>query len=160
MMDLGTERSEGENNLDDFHHHMANQSLESICAEIYEVMETRIPDQKIAHQLCDKLKQYRYVSSVDHLHYGKHIRWLKQTGDTYKLCMGGVVISILESYHSGTERSEATNSMERSGGENKYLVRVLNGATQHIMQYNFEECLTFQKLTDQEILILLTKHSI
>ena len=79
------------------------------------------------------LANYRFVDEIKDLHLGKHIRWIRIDSDS-KLTNGGIVIK-LSFLAKGT------------------YIYCKNGRT--IMQYNFDDCYTFQKLSAEEHLILM-----
>lgn len=94
--------------------------------------------------LCKKLVGYRYVDELYQIHRGKHVRWLRYkigerplTEDALRLTNGGIVVDL-------------------KFGENGACVLVRVPGAGFFTQYKFDECLTFQKLTDEENLILFS----
>ena len=89
----------------------------------------------------EKLDGYRYVDEIHELFRGKYIRWIRHNNKkTFTLTNGGMVMDI------------------------KFLeegIQILcrNGANRFI-QYKYDQCLTFQKLTDEEWLLLSVKSKI
>lgn len=82
-----------------------------------------------------KLKDYRYIMSLNDLQYGYYIRWipLKNPEKIY-LTNGGIIVDI-EILKNGIH------------------VRIKNNRNR-IFQIKFDECIIFQKLTMQEKVIL------
>ena len=82
-----------------------------------------------------KLKVYRYVEEINDINYGAYIRWIKLTDpNKINLTNGGIIIDIKimdEGIHLICK-----NNMNR------------------VMQIKLNEILVFQKLTDQEKIIL------
>ena len=135
-------------------YYLENATLESICDDIYNALERTIGrNHPELTNICSKLKQYRYVADINHLHQGKHVRWLKLPGlssmttSGIKLSAGGIVVDIRD-----------TDRVVIDAISRRYTVVILNYAKQP-MQYKFDDYLTFQKLTDQEMIILLTKRA-
>jgi hypothetical protein len=94
--------------------------------------------------LCKKLAGYRYVDELYQIHRGKHVRWLRYkigerplAEDAMRLTNGGIVVDI-------------------KFGENGACVLVRVPGAGFFTQYRFDECLTFQKLTDEETMILFS----
>lgn len=81
-----------------------------------------------------KLKEYRYINNINDLNYGSYIRWINLTKiDDLKLTNGGIICDI--KINNGIEITCKNNF-------NKFFV------------VNFDENLIFQKLTNQEKIIL------
>lgn len=81
-----------------------------------------------------KLKDYRYVNNINDLNYGSYIRWINLTKhDNLSLTNGGIVCDI-----------KINNGIE-------ILCR---NTYNNFFQLKFDENLIFQKLTNQEKIIL------
>lgn len=86
-------------------------------------------------ELHKKLKNYRYVRDMNDLQYGYFIRWFSlKNPDNLKLTNGGYIVTI-----------DIIN--------NQIQIRVRNFMNR-IFQIKFDECVIFQKITDQEKVIL------
>ena len=82
-----------------------------------------------------KLKNYRFVDDLDDVQYGHYISWISlKDPSNIKLTNGGIICDI------------------RVFGEQVHI-RCRNNLNR-IMQIILDECLVFQKLTDQERVIL------
>jgi hypothetical protein len=115
--------------------YIENHSLKTISKEIYECLqEEKVPINEI-YNYCQKLLQYKYIDTIHHVHKGKHIRWLRNG----KLTNGGIVVDV-KFLENGTH--------------------ILCKSMNRFIQYKFDDCLTFQKLTSQELLILQVKDQI
>lgn len=81
-----------------------------------------------------KLKDYRYIDEVHELNYGTYVRWIDLSKDELKLTNGGIVceIKILE--------------------DGVHIVCKNN--FNYFFQFHFGKCMVFQKLTDQEQILL------
>ena len=86
--------------------------------------------------LLDKLKYYRHVDELPDIEFGNYIRWIpiKKSVSEIKLTNGGLIIGI-EIFDNGIH-IKCKNNMNR------------------IFQIKLDECLVFQKLTDQEEILL------
>lgn len=86
-----------------------------------------------------KLAGYRFVDEIYQLHRGKHVRWLRHTGATpARLTNGGIVVDV---------------KFQENG------VHILCKTGSRFSQYKFDDCFTYQKISDEEWLIL-TAHSL
>ena len=116
-------------------------TLASIAQDIVDVVSTFVSDPDQVATLCDKLKTYRVVRTPTTLHRGKHVRWMRKGGSP-TLSLGGMVVDV---------RSEGAGAGD---GDGDTMVHILTYARRS-MQYLFEDYVTFQKLTDQEMLVLV-----
>jgi len=91
------------------------------------------------HTLMEKLMKYRYVDEINDLLKGRMVRWIR-TGGTNKLTNGGMV----------------TNITFTNNGINVQIM----SCNRRFINYKFDECITFQKLTTQEELILMVNEHI
>ena len=119
-----------ENDKNDY---LEEKTLDSISSDIFNIINNEhIPtDEK--QKICFKLINYRHVDELHELHKGKHVRWIRR--DTNKLTNGGIVVDI-KFLDTGTQVL-CKNSMNR------------------FIQYKYDECITFQKLSHTEQLILM-----
>lgn len=86
-----------------------------------------------------KLKNYRYVSDLADLKYGAFIRWIPLSNpEKIKLTNGGIVVDI-KIFQTGIQ-IVCKNNFNR------------------IFQLKLDECLLFQKLTNQEQYLLTILH--
>ena len=84
-----------------------------------------------------KLKDYRYVDDLSNIQYGRYIRWINLT-DPHNLTLttGGIIIDI---------------KICESG-----IHLICKNFKNHKFQIRINECFIFQKLTEQEKIILFT----
>jgi hypothetical protein len=119
-----------ENEKNDY---LENKTMNDVTLDIFEkINELNLSEEK-TREFCNKLIGYRYVDEIHEIHKGKHIRWLKNNTD--RLTNGGIVVDI-KFLDNGTQIL-CMNSQKR------------------FMQYKFDDCLTFQKLSIEEQLILM-----
>jgi hypothetical protein len=82
-----------------------------------------------------KLKHYRYIEDLANLKYGAYIRWFRITDpENIRLTNGGTILDI-KIYNEGCNVL-CKNRMNR------------------IFEIKFDHCMIFQKLTDQEQVLL------
>ena len=107
--------------------------MSDISNEIREkVEETGISHEK-KEAIIAKLNGYRVVDEIYELHKGKMVRWIRN--DTDKLTNGGIVTDI-------------------KFLENGVHVLCMNSQRRFI-QYKYDDCYTFQKMSIEEQLILM-----
>ncbi len=112
---------------------LGNCSLADIAKEIHDVLQFQEFDAEILGKCCMKLVEYRYVDKIYQLHKGKHVRWIRIGQDAPSLTNGGIVTDI-KFLDNGTH------------------ILCKNGA--RFIQYRWDDCLTFQKLSTDEQLVL------
>ena len=82
-----------------------------------------------------KLKDYRYVDDLSNIQYGRYIRWINLTDpNNLKLTTGGIIIDI-KICETGI------HLICKNFKNNKFQIRI-------------NECFIFQKITEQEKIIL------
>ena len=94
----------------------------------------QLPRDKLK-EIHKKLKKYRYCSDLKDLQYGYYIRWISLKDPNY-ICLtnGGIVCEV-----------KIVNNM---------IHVVCKNSRNQMFQIKFDECLIFQKLTQQENVIL------
>jgi hypothetical protein len=89
---------------------------------------------KDTKDLLNRLKEYQYIDELPNLVEGRYIRWINITNPNYiKLTNGGILCEI---------------KME------DYVTLVMKNSMNRFFQINLDENLIFQKLTEQEKIIL------
>lgn len=129
------------NNLDTRHKdYLVNKNTEILLEENKEIISSldEISEGKV-DGLCKKLNVYRFVDEIYELHLGKHVRWIKKCDPEHILKVGGIVVDI-KFLDYGTHVLIF----------NKYV-------SNRPIQYKFDDVLTFQKLSDEEQLLLLVQ---
>lgn len=120
-----------ENEKNDY---LDGKTMTDINKEIYEKIATVNVSVTNKKELCNKLIGYRYVDELHELHKGKHVRWIRLLVEP-KLTNGGIVTDI-KFLDNGTH----------------VLCKNVLG---RFIQYKFDDCMTFQKLSVDEQLILM-----
>jgi hypothetical protein len=122
--------------------YLENKNMDDITKEIYEAIDELKLDESIFTNMCKKLIGYRYVDEINELHKGKHIRWIRKNVEKgkHKLTNGGIVVNI--KFMDNGIHIITMNSQNR------------------FHQYKFDECITFQKLSTEEQLILMAYNNL
>lgn len=115
--------------------YIGDHSLKTISSEIVQVLKSENISIENLYKYCNSLLHYRFIDEVYHIHKGKHIRWMRNK----KLTNGGIVVDV-KFTDLGTQ--------------------ILCKTKNRFIQYKFDECITFQKLSDDELLILQLKDSL
>jgi hypothetical protein len=121
-----------ENDKNDY---LENKTMEDITKEIFEnicELDLSLDETKI---ICNRLIGYRYIDEIRDLHKGKHIRWLRIKSKTPSLTNGGILVNI--KFLDNGVHIICKNSQNR------------------FIQYKFDDCVTFQKLSVEEQLLLM-----
>jgi uncharacterized protein YaiL (DUF2058 family) len=100
---------------------------------------TMLKELRLSYELLvefmNKLKNYRFVDELQDIHYGSYVRWIKINNlDEIKLSNGGIIIDI-KIYDDGCQI-------------------ICKNMFNKIMQVKLNEAMIFQKITDQEYVIL------
>ena len=112
---------------------LENETFETIATNVFESL-TQLPISKnTIESMCEKLSGYRFVDELHLLHKGKFVRWIRHDNPE-KIMKGGIVIDI----------------QFGDFGAN-ILCRLVTGS---FLRYRFDKCNTYQKLTDEECMIL------
>ena len=86
-------------------------------------------------EFMNKLKNYRFVDELHDIHYGCYVRWIKINNlDDIKLSNGGIVVDI-KIYDEGCQI-------------------ICKNMYNKIMQIKLNDTMVFQKITDQDHVIL------
>ena len=113
---------------------LENQTIDSISANIYDSLNQLPLDKDIIVDHFERLAGYRFVDELHLLHKGKYVRWIRHDMPE-KLMKGAVVVDI----------------QFGDFGAN-VLCRLMTG---DFLRYRFDKCNTYQKLTDEEQLLLM-----
>jgi hypothetical protein len=113
---------------------LEGRTFDSIAKDLVDSMKNESITRPYINEFCQKLSGYRFVGELHVLHKGKYVRWIRKSDKT-KLMRGGVVVDVKFG-------NEGVNVLCRS-------------PSGRFIQYRFDLCLTYQKLTDDEQLILM-----
>ena len=124
----------------DKNEHLDNKTLEHIAEDKYNNLKKLNLGKEQLKSMFSKLSEYRYIDEIHQLHKGKHVRWIRindtKTQDNYNLTTGGIVVEI-KFLDTGTHVMVLTKNPKKI-----------------CIQYIFDNCITFQKLSTEEQLIL------
>jgi hypothetical protein len=85
-----------------------------------------------ADAMCAKLRQYYLVSEVHQIMMGRPTRWVRRSGP-FHLTRGGIAVDVRFA----------------EGGTRIHIL----GMTRRVFQIAFDECVVFQKYTDDELMV-------
>ena len=109
-----------------------NRKIKQIKNDLFQKLHFKKEYIKILHT---KLKEYRFVDEMNEINYGKYIRWINMKNiDNLKLTNGGIICEIIAT-------------------DNGNVITCKNNMNQ-LFRIKMEECLIFQKLSDQEKVLL------
>jgi hypothetical protein len=116
--------------------YLENKTLTDINNDKFNALSQINLSKENVQQYCEKLAEFRLVDQVYELHKGKYVRWINIEDDAnVKLQSGGFVFDI-------------------KFLDNGIHVLCMN-TSRRFVQYKFDKCLTFQKLSTEELLILM-----
>jgi len=114
---------------------LVNQTTETISANVFDsIVRLSLSDKEMIASHCEKLAGYRFVDELHLLHKGKYVRWIRHDAPE-KIMKGAVVVDI----------------QFGDFGAN-ILCRLMTG---EFLRYRFDKCNTYQKLTEEEQLLLM-----
>jgi len=111
----------------------ADDLLLNISEEIIESMISISLSPDLIAEYCSKLVEYRFVDKIFQLQKGKHIRWIRKGNLDPTLTNGGIIMDV-----------KFTNKG----------VSILCKNKNRFIQYGFDDCLTYQKLSADELMLI------
>uniref|UniRef100_A0A6C0L6R2 Uncharacterized protein n=1 Tax=viral metagenome TaxID=1070528 RepID=A0A6C0L6R2_9ZZZZ len=141
-----------ENDKNDY---LQNKSMKIITQEIYKTIQKLQLPEKTRFEYCQKLIGYRLVDDVHELHVGKHVRWIREQVLTNGLAQ--VLTNGLAQVLTNGQVQVLTN------GGIVTTIKFLDNGTQvlcksnglRFIQFKFDECIIFQKMSLEEQLIMM-----
>jgi hypothetical protein len=109
--------------------YLGNKTLDTFSKEIVQVLRENELNPPEIQETCGKLVEYRLIEEIYQLHKGKHVRWLRNG----RLTNGGIVVDV-KFLDNGTH--------------------ILCKNKQRFIQYKYDECITFQRFSEDEMIIL------
>tara|TARA_A200000113_G_scaffold219958_1_gene229371 strand:+ start:4683 stop:5117 length:435 start_codon:yes stop_codon:yes gene_type:complete len=114
---------------------LLNLDFKKIAAEKSDILTKLELPKSQQRDLLKKLKQYRYIDELPGMKYGSYIRWISlKNPDNLKLTNGGIVC-------------------EMKVGDNGIVIVCKNNFNR-FFQLNMTETLIFQKLNEEELVLL------
>ena len=142
-----------ENEKNDY---LENKTMSDIANIIMEQLDELRLGSREVECIYGKLIGYRFVDEIHELHKGKHVRWIRKQGTNNIRSVNGQLGNVK------LTNGQLGNVKLTNGGivvDIKFLdtgVQVLClNSQQRFIQYKFDDCLTFQKLSTEEQLILM-----
>ena len=118
------------------HNNLLNTTYEKIAKDKNDILQQLQFTKEKLKTYHTKLKDYRYIDELNDSKYGQYVRWINiKDPENLKLTNGGIFVEI-KLLDTGTHMM-IKNNMNR------------------IFQVNMDQCIVFQKLSDQERIILL-----
>ena len=121
------------------HDYLANQTFDSISIDVFDSLVKLNVQKEFMPTILERLSGYRYVDELHLLQKGKYIRWIRHD-EPEKLMKGGVVIDV----------------QFGDFGAN-ILCRLVTG---NFLKYRFDKCNTYQKLTEEDCMFLMTSRNV
>ena len=119
-----------ENEKNDY---LENKTTEDIMRDVIENIQSTCIDKNKVKKICDKLVGYRCVDEIHELFKGRHVRWIRRGNEV--LTTGGIVVDI---------------KFLKDG-----IQILIKNNLNRFIQYKFDDCITFQKLSAEEQLLLM-----
>jgi len=116
--------------------HLEEQTTESIANIVHNSLKRTNLSNEVITDYYYRLQNYRYIDGINELHKGKHIRWIRKG----KLTNGGILTNI-------TIKDTCIHILCKNS-LNKFIT------------YKWDDCVTYQKLSMEEQLILIAKDNI
>lgn len=116
--------------------HLEDQTTESIANIVHNSLKRLDLSNEAITDYYYRLQNYRYIDGINELHKGKHIRWIRKG----KLTNGGIL----------------TNITIKDTGIHILCKNSLN----KFITYKWDDCVTYQKLSMEEQLILIANNNI
>ena len=129
------------------HHAIEGHTMDSIQQEIANILHIEGFSRDQSKEIQEKLNDYRYVGEICDLFRGRHIRWIRMLDLSSQLSEGTNPQRVL------TNGGIVTDIKFQ---ENGIYIQCKNTRNQ-FMQFRFDHCLLFQKLTPEECILLLCK---
>ena len=116
------------------HTNLINTSFQQIAKDKNDILQNLHLQKDKLKDFHKKLRQYRYIDELNDLKYGQYIRWINLNNEILKLTSGGIFLD-LKLLNNGTH-VVCKNNMNK------------------VFQIKFDECIFFQKISNQEEIIL------
>jgi len=106
--------------------------LFNLSEEIVESLISISLSPDLLPEFCSKLVEYRFVDKIFQLQKGRHVRWIRKENAKPNLTNGGIIMDV-----------KFTNKG----------VSILCKNKNRFIQYGFDDCLTYQKLSADELMV-------
>lgn len=117
--------------------YLQDKTLLEIQKDIDGALNEILDDENMIENYLDRLSDYRLVDEVGELHNGKHIRWIRR--GTQKLTNGGIVVEVKFT--------------------DKGINVLCKNAMHRFIQFKYDDCVIFQKLSiDEQLILTVNQH--
>jgi len=120
--------------------YLENKTLKDINKDVFDTISDQNCDDTAKEKMIKSLLGYRYVSEIYELHLGKAVQIIKRKDEISKLIIAGFITNI-EFLDNG-------------------IYFVCKGFKNRMFKYKFDDCHIFQKLSQNEMLILMAYYKI
>ena len=119
----------------DNNENIIDTTSESLRKELQDALKELELTKKDTNELAHKLRNYKYVDNISNLHSGAYIRWISlKNPDELYLTSGALLCDIKF--------------------DNEGVCLICKGFRNRHFQVRFDDCMIFQKLSDQEQVLL------
>ena len=122
------------------HNYLENQTTQTILNDVFESLNTLACSASEKEALYNKLTDFRHIDELNDIQMGKYIRWIRKDKIPHSLTNGGLVVNI---------------KFSDSGA-----LIVCKCPGNRFIQFKMDECLCYQKLSTEELLLLMACENI
>ena len=138
---------------------LGNRSLTEISQEIVQALQNLGLHTDKIREICGKLAEYRLTDQVFQIQKGRHVRWIRGTEGSPMTPPSANTINSRLNTNKGRGLRGTVGSLTNGGivVDVKFLdngTHILCKNGPRFIQYKFDDCLTFQKLSVDEQMVL------
>jgi hypothetical protein len=141
-----------ENEKNDY---LENKTMDSVTQEICEKISDLPISDESKENICKKLIGYRYVDEIHELHKGKITSWIRIKKSAAQELLERQIKGSENTYTIQPKLSGTGILVNIKFADRGTNVVISNPPNHRFTQYRFDDCLTFQKMTEEEQLILM-----
>ena len=134
---------ENDNNIS-----VLNETFDSIKKSKEKVLKSIELHGKLLQEYLKKLKHYRYIENSNQIRLGVFVRWIDLYDEHLLLKNGGTICNIEYNNNHGNDNNDDDDDVN---------IRIMCNLRNYKKKYftiTFQKCLIFQKITNQEDLLL------
>lgn len=135
--------------------YLENKTMESVTGEIYERVSELPISVESMENICKKLIGYRFVDEIHELHKGKVVSWVRIRKTATQELLESTGVTEENNYVIQPKLSGTGIVVNIKFSDKGTIVVVANPPNHRFTQYRFDDCLTFQKMSQEEQLILM-----
>jgi putative hemolysin len=122
------------------HNYLENQTTQTILRDVFESLNALACSASEKEILYNKLTEFRHIDELNDIQMGKYIRWIRKDKTPYCITNGGLVVNV---------------KFSDSGA-----LIVCKCPGNRFIQFKMDECLCYQKLSTEELLLLMAYENI